>query len=532
MNARASKLFSAVALFFVLTGGLTFYYLYNFHEAYPLHYKIILFFSCAALSFCFVYLFPVKDIKKDGLLDRPVFVAFFILAMVLINRANVLRLPFYWDEQWTIGHADVIFKNHLWPFSSAAPFDTGHPFFYFEFLAFLWNVFGQKIIVSHLAALVFSWMPLFYTYLIGRDFFKDARIGFFAAVLFFYSPTVFTHFGTVVLDVPLAAFFLASTYSLLRKKYLLFGLFSSFAVLTKATGIVSIGVLLFLNFIILKFYEKDRLKLKSRDCFFFCLPFIVYVAWFIGHYYSSGILLYSEIFERYNGLQLSGPLYVLRVGRIFEHFFLFGNVFLTIIIFYHFIADVHRRKPLGFLRIFFILFLFVVIFSFALVKSFSARWLIPFYPFFYFLGVLSLVRFIDENKLLLPKVVFYLTVLFSLMRYDVNGWALDSVVYNNEYIDAVKISQDAARYVELNFSDKRILTSWPFMAVLRYPALGYVKKPLRVVNVKEKFDIFVYDKQALKDEGQPEEEIFLKNHLVLLKRFERNAMVIEIFDVL
>gem|GEM_PF-5722557 len=531
-NSSVSKLFLGIALFFILTGGLAFYYFYTFNEAAPFYHRTIVFFLCAVLSFFFVSFFPIKDVKKNGFLDRLFFVAFFLLLMVLINRANILCLPFYWDEQWTIWNASVIFKNHLWPFSSAVPFDTGHPFFYFEYLAFLWKIFGQKIIVSHLGSLAFAWMALFYTYLIGRDFFKDARIGFISAVLFFYSPTVFTHFGTVVLDVPLAALFLASTHALFRKKYLFFAIFSTFAVLTKSYGVVLIGVLLFLNFMISRFHDNDKLKLKGLDCFFLCSPFVVYAAWFICHYASTGVLFYSEIFDRYNGLQTSGSLYVSRASRIFQHFFLYGNKFLAIIIFYHLALDISRRKPIGLLRVFSTVLLLLAIVFFALVKNFCSRWLIPIYPFFYILGALSLVRFIDENKLFLPKLVFYLTMLFSLGRYDAGSWALDSVVYNREYIDAVTISQDAARYIESNFKDKHILTTWPFMAVLRYPVLGYVKEPLNVVSKQDKFDIFVYDKQALDGAGRLEGMVSLKSNFVLIKRFERNTMVIEIYRVL
>jgi len=62
--------------------------------------------------------------------------------------------------------------------------------------------------------------------------------------------------------------------------------------------------------------------------------------------------------------------------------------------------------------------------------------------------------------------------------------------------------------------------------------LGYVKEPLNVVSKQDKFDIFVYDKQALDGAGRLEGMVSLKSNFVLIKRFERNTMVIEIYRVL
>lgn len=532
-NSRQNKLLLTVFMFFVLGGGLYFLCLVKLHAYNSFYFKRIVFLSCSILAFCFMWLLPLKNLKKDGLLNNSIFVGFFLGVMILINKANILNLPFYWDEQWTMWHADKIFKNNLWPFSSAAPFDTGHPFFYFECLAIFWKIFGQKIIVSHLVGLGFVWIALFYLYLLGKNILNDSRIGFVAAILFFYNPVCYSHFGTLVLDVPLTALLMVSTYALLRRNYLVFSIFSCFLVLTKSYAVGFVVILLVLNSFILIRSEKEYSRPSGRDYLLMGFPIMVYILWFIFHYRTSGVLLYSDIFAPYNSLHSLGLQYFFRARHVMRQLFLYGNKFLTIVIVYYFCVDRLKQKTFWSLKIFFISLILISAFALSLAKNYCPRWFIPLYPFFYILGVSGLIRLFEENKIILVKGIFFLTALFSLLRYDMHGSGADSVVYNMEYVDAIVVTQQATDYIEKYFPSAAILTTWPFEAALRHPMLGYVKKPLNVVYKKQKFDMLVYDGQSMEiKKNETTKKILSKNkNFVLIKRFEQNNKFIEIYRV-
>jgi hypothetical protein len=126
-----------------------------------------------------------------------------------------------------------------------------------------------------------------------------------------------------------------------------------------------------------------------------------------------------------------------------------------------------------------------------------------------------------------------------------------------EYVDAIKTQMLGASYIEENFPNAIILAAFPLSSELMYTYGGYVKKPLNVItsshfkgmigNEKNytyfinpelyidpiidinSIDLYYYSPQQTPSGNVP--NIAEKLNLTLIKRFELNNKIVEIYKV-
>jgi len=461
--------------------------------------------------------------------------AFLLIVILFILKYPVLKLPYSWDVMnYVIPAAQFIYENSftifLWNYSN------GHPPFYFILLGFVFKLFGNSQLVAHLVTLFFSFLAVYYTYLLGKFLF-NRKIGIIASFLMFFSPTFFSHSGMSHTAIPLTALSIISIYYFLKGNNFLYIIFSSLLVLTEERAIAIPLVLLFY-----KIFKEKKINIKKNIILF--VPILVFILWLLSNklYYgyflwpaSSSLVSFNIIrvflnafmvlknlfFDYYRWIltsfiiiscfsfkllkdkkrilfSLIYPLilFVLmfnlpRLSIYFDKYFphiidyfiivkefsvLFALLFFILILSFNKFFNFWNNK-----KIYPIYFTFIFMFlSYFLVIPFAPRYALPVYPIIFILFSLSLVKIFKKYS----YVIFVILLILFSTQWTGNhsdvGFVLE---YNMEYVDAVKTHEMATHYLEKNFPDAVILVSYPQSLELQYPYLGYVEKPLNVISI-------------------------------------------------
>lgn len=130
---------------------------------------------------------------------------FWILLIVLIAFIfwfPTKTTPYWWDSAGYVVHTARYHKKEGFtsllrppnpPFS-----DFAHPPLFVFTLGLVWKSFGDSLLISHLFYLIFIFLALIFTYLLGATIanFQDAKlnslVGFVAALFLLFSPVFFS----------------------------------------------------------------------------------------------------------------------------------------------------------------------------------------------------------------------------------------------------------------------------------------------------------------------------------------------------
>ena len=463
-----------------------------------------------------------------------IIVAFLLLSLIFILKYPILNLPYSWDVMnYVIPAAQHIYENgfaiFFWNYSN------GHPPFYFILLGFVFKLFGSSQVVSHLVTVFFSFLAVYFTYLLGKLLF-NRKVGITAALLMFFYPTFFSYSGMSYLAIPLAALTIMSIYYFIKGNKLIYVVVSSSLALTTERAVVIPVALLFYEIL-----KNKRINIKKD--IILSIPVIIFGLWLISNkiYYgyfmypisisfldmniikiilNSLIILKSLFFDYYKWILTSFiilscfSIKLLKFNKkllynlitSFAFFLVLFNLPNFSIYFESIFSHVSnyflivRKFSLLFSLLFFILLSFIknfiviwnnkkfyplyLVFIFAFLSYipfvFSPRYSLPIYPIIFIFFAYSLVKIF--------KKYFYIPILIILfifvLQYTGQSSSVGFVLENNmEYSDSIKVHQIAAEYLQNEFPNSVILASFPQSLELQYSYLGYVKKPLNVVSI-------------------------------------------------
>ncbi len=224
-------------------------------------------------------------------------------------------MPYHWDALGgTVCRAHYIYQHGLNPLSG--PFYYGgHPPLFYEILAITWSLLGYSIWITHLIAIIFSFIGIYFTYLLGREL-KDRKTGIVAALLLFLSPLYFAQSGILNLDLPLTVFVVMTIYFVLKentKGYLISGIC---LVMTKEPGLLLI--LSILIYTLFRNWRKPKTVALKR-LLIYSIPLIFFLCWLVYHKWKMGWFLYPWIFT-YQIDKISFSLYERMKAIFFEDY--------------------------------------------------------------------------------------------------------------------------------------------------------------------------------------------------------------------
>jgi 4-amino-4-deoxy-L-arabinose transferase-like glycosyltransferase len=500
-------------------------------------------------------------------------VGVFFFLLVFLSKLPVINMPFHWDDLGGyINFALNIYRG-------IEMFPLVHPPFFFYLLALVWSIFGYSIWISHLVVILFSFLGVYFTYLLGTEL-KDSKTGFIAALFLFFSPLYFAQSGTLNLDLPLTSLIVATLYFFLRsntKAYVLCGMAT---VLTKVPG-----MLLILSIIMHEAIQGVKRKTAPilKKIFIHGSILAIFILWAVYYYHKTNWVFLHPILHKQRPWDIINTMRAMSdiMRRLFfsnYHFILtifiigatlfrkirvgiYALVFLIIAYFIRytffphiavgfgrpivysiiFIAVAVRMtaKNINYLPVFLSVFLIICSLSiFRAICCLAPRYLLVVYPLFFIVSAACLTDIGKKNNLLSSALAIAF-ILLSIKgwyghRNKIGGYALES---NLEYLDQIKTHRLACKFIADHYPNKVVLTSWPQRCELSEPAFGYVTLPVSFIDFRlqenidpQRIDLIYYSDQS--DNAAKMKKLMENFNLTLLQSYQCNGKTAAVYKVI
>jgi hypothetical protein len=451
-----------------------------------------------------------------------IFLGLFFLLLVL--KLPILNMSYHWDAMTYIVGAHWIKDAHFNPFCyNRLPLLP-------ELLVCTWAILGDSSWASNLLNIFVSSMGLYFTYLIGTYLFS-IEIGAISTLLLLACPLYFAQSGILNHEILLTSMSLTAIYFAQKDKVMPYLISASLLVLAKETGFLTIVAIF-----IYKTFECLKKKESTAKVLFFGIPLIVLVLW------RALQVKHIVTFSNYRNYFTSDWFFIRQTlkNRFLE---VFVNDFRWILTFFIVLRFSVHRERFKIKQALLPLIVIIAYFGFYSIVSVQlVRYFLPVYPLFFIIGTMSMAAIL-ENRRLFIYIMAGLLLMLSVSQYDrhrnveFNTGAGALLESNMEYVDVVITHKQAAGYIEKNYPDAAVLTTWPQCLELSYPYLGYVKKPINVKTVYfsdpppdlSRIDLIYYSPQG-HDHFLLLEKIHTLNAF-LLKKFERNKKYTAIYKV-
>ena len=122
----------------------------------------------------------IKKFSKKLTLDHKIILLLFL--MVILLKIPILNTPYYFDDIHEHNLAVWISEHNFFPFPPLSDilYYYGHPPLFYEVLAIFYSIFGTAFWVSHISVILFSFLGVTFTYLLG-SYLCNRKVGLIAA---------------------------------------------------------------------------------------------------------------------------------------------------------------------------------------------------------------------------------------------------------------------------------------------------------------------------------------------------------------
>lgn len=377
---------------------------------------------------------------------QPLDLLFVLLFFHLIGNIIWIKLnnsPPAWDEAYnTMRSLDYLhfFENLLLGRFDAKGFLAAFIDYYGPFVrlitAFFLLIFSPQVKLAQFIATPFFLGTIYLTYLLGKELYKNAWIGLFAAFLLSFYQAVYNDSRWLLLDIPMTFFALLAVYLFIRsnnfenKKYTILSFVATMlSVLTKFQGFIYLGVSYLLGLInIFKNKKYKSLVNVVLGTIIFLIPSLIYA------------IPSFEKFKLYYGLAVPGeplvdPTFLLDPITWTFHLKLFINYEITFSIFIFFLIFLYyylkSKDQFSWLLIGNILFYYLF---FTIFPNKDMRFLFPILPFTAIIFARGFFLFFEKyRKLATASLIFILFFNFAMyiilsFEYPVKKGRVDFVV--------------------------------------------------------------------------------------------------------
>ncbi|MBN1846270.1 MAG: glycosyltransferase family 39 protein [Sedimentisphaerales bacterium] len=424
-----------------------------------------------------------------------------LLLLVVITKIPTLGLPYHWDELGAyIRPAHYLAGQGLWRVlpgtypdlpeyppepDRANPPETfyGHPAGLYFLLAAGYRLLGESILVSHLLAVGFAFLGVYYTYRLGSFLFRPL-VGWIAAAGLFTSPLYFAQSGLLLGDLPIAAVGVCCVYLALTGRHFSACLAGVLLVYLKETGLAIV-----LSLLIYQYFTLERNPWRRRRLLLaaYGLPVIVLAGFLLWQKIACGSV-FPNPYRDHNAAILLAPadmarqvLWVLRWTFKEQYRLAWTGLILLHVL-------LHRRRALR--REYWLFGLIGLFFLTAFgVLFFMTRYVLPLLPYLYLMGAAALVVLARRAITAAAVCLLILTAQATRLHPCFAGYA--NFDDDLQYLDMIAIHRRACRFLEKQADTPRVVTLWPVHWMLQEPYLGYVHRPIPVVMPDQPYDYLV-----------------------------------------
>lgn len=452
--------------------------------------------------------------------DMLIAISWFVI--ILLLKFHILNLPYHWDElgayiQPTHWLAQGSLFRVLPGFHPPYMF-YGHPPGIYLSLASIYKIFGESIWISHMYVIAIAFLGVYFVYLLGKQL-CNRFVGIWASVLLFFSPIYFSQSGMVTGDIVMTSFALMTLYYLFKRKYIPYLLSGFCLVMIKESSLAIIVAAI----IYLYITEKESPQVRTI-MFKYAVPILPIIIFFILQKISTGVFLPNRGFISNDFICFDVISIYAKLTEVVK--WIFYNQYRWVLTSIILICFLIKRKI--FYKKELIVYLLITIFT-TLAFSFIyflPRYILSVLPLLCIVSALAIETLFNNRKLQILSVALILYLFVGAFYGD--GKGRGSFENNMEYLDVVYTHKEACKYIENNYSNKKIFALWPLNQGLANPYLGYVDKPIITTSPKKPCDVYVYSPQSDLEKEKLEESMKLRN-LKLEKKFEKNGKYVEIY---
>ena len=434
---------------------------------------------------------------------HPAFVLAVIFVAIFLLHAPLLALPYFWDEAgyYVPAARDILLSGSLIPHTTPS---NAHPPLVMAWIALWWKVAGYAPLVTRSAMLVVSAFSLAGLFRLAQRA-ANTEVAVAATACTALYPVWFAQSSLAQVDLAAAGLTFWGLCAYLEDRPRATAIWFSLAVLAKETAILAPGALAgweIVQFVIGRWVPAKLSSVARPDSrgrlslhrFISLLPPLLPLALWYGYHYSrTGYVFGNPEFFRYNVAATLSPLRILLAlaTRLWQAFGYLHLWLLTLgMLLALRLAPVKDDSPSGQVereriaipvQVFFFVIIAAYVVALAVIGgAVLARYMLTVVPLVIILGVSTLRRRLRRWMLAVAAIgAAFIVAWFWNPPY---GFSPED---NLAYHDFVVLHEDAARFVEARYPMARVLTAWPASGELTNPWLGYITRPMKVVQIED-----------------------------------------------
>jgi hypothetical protein len=453
---------------------------------------------------------PSSDIEPRRLHSALSWAGLF--AGLVVAHISLLRLPYFWDEAgyYVPAARDLLLTGSLIPRSTPS---NAHPPLVMAYLALCWKIAGYAPVVTRVAMLAVAAFSLLGVFRLAQGV-ANTRVAWAATVCTALYPVFFAQSSLAQVDLAAAGLTFWALLAYVEGRRRATAIWFSLAVLAKETAILAPLALLIwesgpgiLSAIRKATRRGSRDKNAnpggsrgepatparpfSRSLVLLC-PAVPLVLWYTFHRLRTGFVFGNLEFFRYNVQSTMHPLRIflallMRLWQVTGYMNLYP---LTLgALFAMWLPPVHdqgagKTEPRPRIALDIQLAFAAVIAAYVLAMAVIggavlARYMLPVVPLVIILCASTVWRRVP----MWPGMVSIAALAFvaALFINPPYGFSLED---NLAYRDYVELHQRAEKFLEARYPGATVLTSWPASGELSQPWIGYVERPVRVVQIE------------------------------------------------
>jgi hypothetical protein len=435
-----------------------------------------------------------------------------LFAGLVVVHISLLRLPYFWDEAgyYVPAARDLLLTGSLIPRATPA---NAHPPLVMAYLALCWKIAGYAPLVTRVAMLAVAAFSLLGVFRLARRV-ANTEVALAATVCTALYPVFFAQSSLAQVDLAAAGLTFWALLAYVEGRRGATAIWFSLAVLAKETAILAPLALLIWESspgILSAIRKATRLGTQdenanpgesrgeratparpfSRSLVLMC-PAVPLALWYAFHRLRTGFVFGNPEFFRYNVQSTMHPLRIflallMRLWQVTGYMNLYPLTLAALFAMWLPPVDDQgagktdpRPRIAPDIQFAFAAVIAAYVLAMAAIGgAVLARYMLPVVP----LVIIICASTVWRRVPLWPGMVAIAALAFvaALFINPPYGFSLED---NLAYRDYIELHQRAEKFLEAHYPGATVLTSWPASGELSQPWIGYVERPVRVVQIE------------------------------------------------
>ena len=441
---------------------------------------------------------------------HPAIVFAVIFVAIFLLHAPLLQLPYFWDEAgyYVPAARDILLSGSFIPHTTPS---NAHPPLVMAWVALWWKCAGYAPLVTRSAMLVVAAFSLLGLFRLAQRA-ANTEVAMAATACTALYPVFFAQSSLAQVDLAAAGLTFWGLWAYLEERPVATAVWFSLAALAKETATlapVALALWEGVRFVAIRCFPsatkaapfqsgsgsmaQSTSKSFVRRTVSLLLPLLPLTLWYAYHYSRTGYVFGNPEFFRYNVAATMSPLrFVLALGtRLWQAFGYLHLWLLTLgMLLAMLLPPVKDDGPEGVTEreriaipvqmIFFVIIAAYVVALALIGGAVLARYMLTAVPLVIILGVSTLRRRLRHWPFAVAAVgIAFIASWFWNPPY---GFSPED---NLAYRDFIVLHEDGERFLEARYPMARVLTAWPASGELTSPWLGYITRPMKVVQIED-----------------------------------------------